>query len=695
MTNMRHPRSHRAGSLVLAAAAALAVAAPVAAAQQVVFSDAVTEAALQGFGDRQNSQAWAMGWFKGRLYLGTGRSTFCVQQAVLEIYIPELNPYPPDDPDFDCTPEPADLPLQAEIWRWTPDPGDPTAPGTWDRVYQAVNDVLIQGTDPPKYTSRDTGYRGMTVFREADGTEALYVSGVSSRAERGFGFLGPVPPPQILRSVDGETFRPIPQDPGTFLGDTSVTGFRSLLTYKDRLYVLASVGQLGHGVIFTAKHPERGNNAFWQISPFDPATGMDMTFFEIAVYNGYLWAGTGVQPARHDIPFSLMKTSGPRPGRGRRNRRVPHEFTTVIPSGAFKKRSPSAAVISLKEFKGRLYVGTDREVLRVNPDDSWDLVAGTARETPEGRKLEPLSGFDVGFDNFFNVHMWRMGVHDGCLYIGTHDQSTKWRNNPLLGTEGIKRRMGADIFSTCDGWHYAMVTRDGMGDFFNTGWRNMESTPYGFFMGSANHFYGTRIYRAQTLAKPVAAPRLVEMERTKHAVLLTWEGSPGAVRYHIWRDTGLNNPLEVGAQEDRVEIGATLAPTRVYVDPTVQAFRFYRYFVVAEDALGRLSDPSDMARAPSEGHVPTFTSLRALLDGWSAPSVLIDLLEDARRDVRQGDHAAALAKLDALRAAAADPALLPWWRGEDLGILVGKLSRRVLLVKEGRMRPARLMRRMD
>ena len=35
----------------------------------------------QGFGDRQNSFAWAMQWWKGKLYVGTGRSYFCVTIA--------------------------------------------------------------------------------------------------------------------------------------------------------------------------------------------------------------------------------------------------------------------------------------------------------------------------------------------------------------------------------------------------------------------------------------------------------------------------------------------------------------------------------------------------------------------------------------------------------------------------------------
>ena len=155
------------------------------------------------------------------------------------------------------------------------------------------------------------------------------------------------------------------------------------------------------------------------------------TFFEIETYNGFLWAGTGVQPHNDPTPFSLLKTDATGD---------PYTFTTVIPPGAYKTSKPSPAVISLQVFAScplqpcanpvnRLYVGTDRELLRVNPDDTWDLVVGSARKTPDGRQLRPLSGFDFGFDNFFNIHMWRMGVYPLApgtvpwLYVGTHDQS--------------------------------------------------------------------------------------------------------------------------------------------------------------------------------------------------------------------------------------------------------------------------------
>jgi hypothetical protein len=35
--------------------------------------------AQNGFGENANSLAWSMGWFKGKLYVGTGRDVLCVE----------------------------------------------------------------------------------------------------------------------------------------------------------------------------------------------------------------------------------------------------------------------------------------------------------------------------------------------------------------------------------------------------------------------------------------------------------------------------------------------------------------------------------------------------------------------------------------------------------------------------------------
>src|SRR5262245_28615969 len=58
-----------------------------------------SQAAIQGFGDRQNSWAWSMQWWNGHLYVGTYRAAACVEQFELQQAVgAALFPYPPTDP---------------------------------------------------------------------------------------------------------------------------------------------------------------------------------------------------------------------------------------------------------------------------------------------------------------------------------------------------------------------------------------------------------------------------------------------------------------------------------------------------------------------------------------------------------------------------------------------------------------------
>ena len=298
-------------------------------------------AAPQGFGDRQNSIPWSMLWWKGKLYVGTGRSTQCAQIATMAIYLPFVT-YPPLEQDISCSSSPQDLSLQADI----------LALDAWDcqreRVFQSPNDVPIPGYTG-KFVARDIGFRGITAFTEADGTEALYLSGVSSRS-----FNEGVAPPRILRTTDGENFTAVPQEPGTVLGDIDAVGFRGMTSYKNKLYVITSVGLLGQGYLMESADPKSGNNSFQRVSP------ESMTLYEVGTYNGYLYVGTA---SRID-PFAVLRTDA--------SGQKPYQFTPVLQDGG-NREQPSKTVVSMHTFQDRLYVGTDRpaELYRINPDDTW------------------------------------------------------------------------------------------------------------------------------------------------------------------------------------------------------------------------------------------------------------------------------------------------------------------------------------
>ena len=168
-------------------------------------------------------------------------------------------------------------------------------------------------------------------------------------------------------------------------------------------------------------------------------------------------------------------------------------------------------------FKDALYVGTgiinggyDRhhkvgpapaEVIRIYPDNKWQLLVGDTRVTTEG-VLYPQSSHGAGFSNFFNGYHWRMVVHDEQLFLGTFKWSVllpfmpieKWPKviGDLVHERGIEKILeqnsGFDLWRTSDGIDWVPVTRNGFGNRYNWGVRNLVSTTAGLYVGSANPF---------------------------------------------------------------------------------------------------------------------------------------------------------------------------------------------------------------
>ena len=46
--------------------------------------------AQNGFGEHENAYAWSMGWFQGKLYVGTGRDVLCVEDPDHPVLRPRL-----------------------------------------------------------------------------------------------------------------------------------------------------------------------------------------------------------------------------------------------------------------------------------------------------------------------------------------------------------------------------------------------------------------------------------------------------------------------------------------------------------------------------------------------------------------------------------------------------------------------------
>lgn len=683
------------------------------------------EIAPQGFGDRQNTKAWSMIWWEDKLYVGTARAHMCVEYWGLADVVGWPFRYPPEDPDMECTESPQDLPLQAEIWRYTPETD------TWDRVFQSPNDVQIPD-HPDKYTARDSGFRGIIAFTDPDDTEALYVGAVTSES------MNPgMPPPRILRSTDGENWEGVPQDPGTLMGDLGrgQANFRAMEVYKRRLYVVNG-GLRGGGSLLEAENPAGGNDNFRWVTP------EEVRVYEMAVYQDYLYLGTQATLEEPRAGYAVMKTDA--------TGTPPYTYTVVVDEGAYLSPLPSNVVVSMYVYKGRLYVGTDKpaEMIRINPDDTWDLVVGTPRETPDGWK-EPLSGMGPGFDWLLNEHIWRMCEHQDRMYVGTNDMTGFGKE--LRFMKPFLDAMGYDLFVTPNGVDYTMLTRtgfaaEGFGDQLGIGIRVFAATPYGLFFGTSNPFYGLRIYlgepeyrlylplvqaffsplpgRAPTLrteavavrssalepgasgelGRRLSAPEHVGLENYGGAAVLSWEPTPKTARYRIFRsdfvparDLGIRTAEpDMRVPQPFSEIGATDQP--FFVDVTTRADRIYHYYVLAEDPDGILSPPSNLARSPSLNSPVTVAGLRQAVVNWtgqreekahSEPGDITSVLISVQEQLDAGDLQGALVRLEQLRAQIRLKRLpqLSWWRAEDFDLLLGKLIQRIRLAQAGVISP--------
>ncbi len=433
--------------------------------------------ATRGFGDGLNSFAHTMAWFQNHLYVGTTRANLFLLKGRLPLGAQVWPVQCPDDV--------YDLDLRAQIWRFNPQSG------AWRMVLRAP---MITG-HTSRQVPREIGYRAMAVFQASgDPAPALYVmTWAPSRA------LGPL----VLKCTDGENFVPVTN----YAFGPPAASFRTLVPFRNKVFT-SPTGRSG-GKPNTPDLPivlESSNPAGVWRPASSPGFGdpTNLTVFEMAVFNSHLYAGT-MNAAQG---FQIWKTRAEGP--------PPYRWQQVVSHGA--GRGPlNEGVLSMCVFRGDLYVGSciqngghdlthqigpaAPELIRIRTDDSWDLIAGEPRNTPNGPR-NPLSGFGPGFDSGFNGYFWRIAEHQGSLYVGTLDWSVML---PYLNLDTFPRRAarlverfgvdnlvnihgGFDLYSSADGVNWRPVTTNGFGNRYNFGARTMVSTPYGLFLGTANPF---------------------------------------------------------------------------------------------------------------------------------------------------------------------------------------------------------------
>jgi hypothetical protein len=411
--------------------------------------------------------AWSMRYFQadgastGHLYVGTDNNILGLTMAALR----------------QRKGGETELPVQPpQIRRYRPDLG----PQTWE--------VVLDYADYEQAPYLNEGFRSMGIYKsKADGQSYLYAGTMAAHS------------PEVWRSATGEpgswekvfTF---PDEPESKIGS-----IRGMVAHDDGLLYVSTtrsgdilpggVGQIWatDGVTFTRVI----TNGFG-----DPNNG---GITSLASFNGCLYAGTYNPGTGYEV-WKLRCVSDlealPQP---------------VIRGGADQPHSE--AVMSLRPFKDHLYLGTGIplgfnpitrhgprgcSVIRISPDDSWEVVVGQ-------KHSEPISEYRAGFGWYMNVYCWYMKEHQDHLYLGTWDMS---RTIAFLGQDAesvappfkplldelVARPqdwgspMGGDLYRTADGVHWQPIFLEGLGNPDNHGIRTLETTPMGLFVGTENPF---------------------------------------------------------------------------------------------------------------------------------------------------------------------------------------------------------------
>ena len=427
----------------------------------------------------------AMVWYKGWLYVGTGRAplgflgryTASAGRNNSGGLFGSRRQYDAESGGRDED--------GAQIWRFDP------VTEIWELVYDSP---LVTGRDG-KLRARDRSIRASAVYQtEIDPEPALYFGVGSLEGQVVF-----------LRSIDGVNFEEC-YEQGFGLPEADIPSVRNICGLNGRLYSTPTGKNYQRGmlddnmtdypVVFETATPLEGSWRPVSELGFDDTNNLSIN--ELGVFNKHLYAA--MLNSRRG--FQLWKTDAAG--------EPPYRWHKIIEDGAW--RGPTSSIpASMMVFGDALYIGAtlqrqgrnglDRygpfpaEMLRVYADDSWDIVCGTPRFTPHGLK-RPITGMEGGFNDRFTHAFWRMTEYAGSLYVGT--AGWRWMPTYLWGrkdlTEAQRHYLQIETAKQVDGEFAIWRTDDGIlwealtqigfpGANPNTyGVREIVGTPYGVYV---------------------------------------------------------------------------------------------------------------------------------------------------------------------------------------------------------------------
>lgn len=241
-----------------------------------------------------------------------------------------------------------------------------------------------------------TGCHAMAVFKAgSDSSPALYASMLTPSGCK------------LMMINDGEKINELPRIAEGVL-------VHSMIAFDDHLFVAAHDAQNGGAAIYFCEDPASGKWEKATEAGFGDAGNTSIS--SMAEFNDSLYVAT-LNPTSG---FQLWCTSD--------EGDEPYAWQQVISQGALRY-TLNQAVISMTVFDGALYLGTGSpdtndeyaeaaELIRVYPDNSWDIVVGSPRFSPYGLKV-PMAAMGPGFDNRDNIAITAMAAHEGRLYVTT------------------------------------------------------------------------------------------------------------------------------------------------------------------------------------------------------------------------------------------------------------------------------------
>jgi len=485
--------------------------------------------AEEGFGDPMNNYPWAMAYFNGDLYVGTGRNVpYMLLSTLFSMTEFEYITEPRGSlGDYDWAED-----MLAEIWRYHD--------GAWEQVYQSTVEEYPLPFPDWDYVPSEWGFRQMAVF---DG--AIY-------AASGAGFM---PGRLLLKSTDGTNWEPVKTPPA--MG----TDARAMAVHGNdgKLYV-----GLGFAPeVWACATPSTTTDTGWErVADFSCiGPGENSAVLSLETFNDYLYAGTENIPSG----FQVFRSTVAEPREVPAVVDPPGDWTQIVYHGAGDMMNYWAGTMEV--FNNQLYVGTlslpigelpkGFELIRIDTSDSWELVIGdyVPRVLAPGVTIprSPISGWPGGFANFLNFYCWSLQEHEDVLYLGTFDASSFLQFLPggelidleltegeqeaivaaleevitLLEDQGVDEYYieaferlleaflptdepvdwdevwqvfmdyftGGDLWKTEDGIIWWPVTLNGFGNPDNYGFRNMVGVNP-VFVGMSNPFEGLEIWQA-------------------------------------------------------------------------------------------------------------------------------------------------------------------------------------------------------